>query len=243
MELRHYLGIVRRSWPLVVALPALVGLLTLALAFLLPQHYVITAAMLVTQRPIGGEGPRSILPDQNNWNSWAASEYVVDDILQLVQTRQYADDIAQWLQSEHHIRLDGKQINDGLDAERKHRMIYLHVSADTATNARLIAEGGIAMLQQKGLEYWKREDTTTLEVSPLDLPERARPAKGLAGIAVDLVLRTLLALILAVGLAFLRHYLDQSIHQRGEVEALGLEVLGIIPLDGVRHPQPERRRI
>lgn len=238
MELRHYFRIVRRSWPLVAGLPALVALLTIALAFLLPQAYVITAAMLVTQKPIGLQGPQNILPDQNNWNSWAASEYVVDDILQLVETRQYADDISTWLQSQHHVRLGGQEINSGLKAERKHRMIYLHVRASTSENARLIAEGGIAMLQQKGLQYWKREQSTSLEVSPLDLPQQAKPAKGLTGLAVDVVLRSLLALILAVGLAFLRHYLDQSIHQRGEVEALGFEVVGLIPLDGVAQSRP-----
>lgn len=231
MELRHYLRILRRSWPLVVGLPVLVALLTAALAFLLPQSYKITAAMLVTQRPVATTAPQNILPDQNNWNSWAASEYVVDDILQLVETRQFADDIAAWIQAQHGVQVDPKHIQTELTAERKHRMIYLTAIAPQRDVARWIVEGGATMLQQKGLQYWNRQDTTALEVAQLDLPEQAKPARGLVTLAVDLILRSVLALILAVGLAFLRHYLDTSLQGRGEVEALGLEVVGVIPPD------------
>jgi capsular polysaccharide biosynthesis protein len=117
-------------------------------------------------------------------------------------------------------------------------MVYLHASADTPEQARLIAQGGIAMLQQKGLQYWNRADSTSLDVSPLDVPPQAHPTKSRASLAVNPLLRTALALILAIGLAFLRHYLDQSIHQRGEVESLGFEVLGAIPRDGLHRSQP-----
>lgn len=234
MELQHYLRIVRRSWPLVLGLPALVALLTLALAFILPTPYEITAAVLVTQRPIAAGAPPTILPDQNNWNSWAASEYIVDDLLQIVETRRFATDIGAWLQAEHGITLTPKRISESLDAGRRHRMIFVTVSADRADYARLIAQGAITMLEQKGLEYWNRADTASLAVAQAELPERAEPARGLLSISLDLVLRTALALLLAIGLAFLRHYLDQSLYRRGEVEALGLEVVGMIPMESAR---------
>jgi capsular polysaccharide biosynthesis protein len=238
MELRHYLRIVRRSWPLVVGLPVLVALISFALAFRSPQRYAITAAMLVTQRPIATKGAQNILPDQNNWNSWAASDYILDDILSLVQTRRFADDIAAWLQSRYQLKLDPQRISQGLSADRQHHMVYLHATADTSQQARQIAEGGIAMLQQKGLQYWNRADTTSLDVSLLDLPSQAHTTKSRASLAFNPLLRTVLALILAIMLAFFRHYLDQSIHRRGEVEALGFEVLGVIPRDGLPRPQP-----
>ena len=233
MELRHYFWIVRRSWPLVVGLPALVGLITLALAFLLPPSYVITAAMLVTQRPLGVVTPQINLPDYNNFHSWAASEYIDDDILQVVETRRFAEDIAGWLQTQHGLTLDPDRISRGIEAERKHRMIYLTVTAAAPTHARLIAQGAITMLQQNGLRYWQRDETTTLHVSELDLPAKAAREPGLLGMAFDVVLRGMLALMLAIGIAFLRHYLDQSIQRVGEIEALGMEVVGAIPLDGV----------
>ena len=238
MEFRHYWGIVRRSWPLVLGLPLLVALLTLALYVVLPRRYTITAAMLVTQRPLAVDEPQVTLPDQNNRESWTASEFIVDDILQLVETQRFAEDVAGWMGAERGRAIDPEAITEGLEAERTHRMIYLTANAGNATDARLIVEGAITMLQQRGLEYWGREESTSLDVSPLDLPDEAEPATGLFGLLVDIVLRSMLAAIAGIGLAFLRHYLDQSLHRRDDVEALGLEVVGAIPADGLPRPQP-----
>jgi capsular polysaccharide biosynthesis protein len=238
MELRNYARIVWRSWPLVLGLPLLVAVLTVALAFLLPSRYTITAAVLVTQRPIGVREDQITLPDENNFNSWAASEFVVDDLLQVVETRRFADDIAAWLQAQHGVALDPERIQAGLEAERRHRMLYLHATADSVDYPRLIALGAIAMLRENGLKYWEREESTTLEVSELEIPEEAEPEQGLAGLLLNVALRSILALVLAVGLAFLRHYLDRSLYSGSEVETLGLEVVGVIPRDGLSHPQP-----
>lgn len=111
-------------------------------------------------------------------------------------------------------------------------------SFGTAADAKLIVEGATAMLQEHGLAYWGREDSGSLDVSLLDLPAEAKPAKGLLGLLVDIVLRGTLALLLGIGLAFLRHYLDQSLHRRDDVEALGMDVVGIIPVDSLPRPQP-----
>ena len=238
MELRHYLNILRRSWPLVVGLPLLVALLTLLAALLGPPRYAITVSMLITQRPIAVDGAQITLPDENNFNNWAASEYVVDDILQLVETGRFAGDIAAWLQAQHGLAVDPDRISAGLEAERQHRTVYLSVTAERADLARLIAQGAVAMLRENGLAYWERDDTTSLLVSEVDLPDRARPVPGLFRLVFDVVLRGILALILATGIAFLRHYLDESLHQRSEVEALGLEVVGTIPKDGLPRPRP-----
>ena len=231
MELRHYARILRRSWLLLVSLPALVAALTLALALILPRSYVITAAMLVTQRPIAVAPADLSLPDYNLYHSWAASEFIVDDIIGLVETRDFARDIAAWIEQRDGRQLDPERISAGLEAERQHRMIYLHVVASRPDDAQLIAQGAVAMLSDNGLKYWARADTASLQVSRLELPDEAEPARGPLRLVLDIVLRSSLALLLAIGLAFLRHYLDQSVHQRDEVEALGLEVVGQIPTD------------
>jgi capsular polysaccharide biosynthesis protein len=241
MELQHYLRIVRRSWPLVVGLPALVALLTLALWLALPQRYTITGSIVVTQRQIGTAGPQSILPDQNNRESWTASEFIVDDILQVVKFRRFAEDIAAWVRTQHGVSIDPERINVGLDADRQHRTIFLHATADRADLARWIVEGAADMLRQKGLAYWNRADSASLDVSATDLPPSARSTEGLSTLALNLVLRTILATILAIGLAFLRHYFDQSLHRQSEVEALGFEVVGTIPKDDVKHRSKQRK--
>jgi capsular polysaccharide biosynthesis protein len=228
MELRHYFGIVRRSWPLVVGLPLLVALLTIALWFVLPARYGLQVTMLVTQRPFATNETAVTLPDYNSFNSWAASEYIVDDILQLVETPAFARDITDWVRQQHGVELDPTVIQSGLSAERKHRTIYLSAEADSAEHANMTAQGAVAMLQSKGLQYWARDGQ--LDVSVLTEPSGAQRVDGLSALALNVVIRTLLAGLLAVGLAFLRYYLDQTLRQRGDVEALGFDVVGAIPV-------------
>jgi capsular polysaccharide biosynthesis protein len=241
MELRHYARIVWRSWPLVVGLPLLVGLLTAMLWLVLPQPYVIEAAVLVTQRPIASVDPGIELPDQNNYYSWVASEYIVDDLLNIVVEERFADDVAAWLRARHNLALDPERISHELDAERKHRMLYITVTWPRQDETRLIAQAAITVLQERGLAYWNREQNTTLAISEHKLPEEAEPAQGLFGMLFDVALRSILAVILAVGLAFLRHYLDQSLREQADVEALGLEVIGTIPRHSRTGRQPPRR--
>jgi capsular polysaccharide biosynthesis protein len=229
MELRHYFAILRRSWPLVVGLPLLVALATVAATFLLPARYATQVTMFVTQKPIATNQSSVVLPDYNNFNSWAASEYIVDDMLQLVQTQAFATDIAGWIKQQQNLDLDPESIRQGLAAERTHRAVTVEIEADAKDHAQWIAQGVVAMLQEKGLAYWNRNDSAQLSVAVLDQPQEPGRAGGIVGLALDLILRTLLAFLLAVGLAFLRHYLDQTLHQRGDVEALGLEVVGAIP--------------
>jgi capsular polysaccharide biosynthesis protein len=230
MELRHYFAILRRSWPLVVGLPLLVALATIAAAFLLPAQYATQVTMFVTQKPLATNQPSVVLPDYNNFNSWAASEYIVDDMLQLVETQTFAQDITAWARQQHNLDLDPDLISEGLSAERKHRAVTVSIEAATKEQAEIIAQGVVAMLQEKGLAYWNRNDSGQLSIAVLDAPEEASRAGGLVGLALDVVIRTLLAFLLAVGLAFLRHYLDQTVRRRADVEALGLEVVGAIPL-------------
>lgn len=229
MELRHYADILKRSWPLVLGLPLAVLLLSIGLYVAQPPRYGMLVAMLITQAQIARGPDDSTLPDYDNWNSWAASEYIVDDVLQVVQTRAFAQDVAAIVKQEHNVELDPSAIMDGISAERTHRTVYLSVEAGTRDAAKWLADAAIVSLQDKGLAYWNRGDTAQLNVVPLDVPPQASRVPGIAGLALDLAVRTLLALLLAVGIAFLRHYLDTTVRRRDDVEALGYEIVGAIP--------------
>jgi capsular polysaccharide biosynthesis protein len=230
MELRQYFDILRRSWWLVLGLPLLVALLTLLLWQFGPVRYSSSATMLITQAPLAPTQPEVPLPDYNNNFSWAASEYIVDDMLQLVESPLFAQDVTTWVNQQHGVALDVEAVQQGFSAERKHRTVFLEVEADQADHATWMAQAAVAMIQEKGLGYWARNDSAQLDVSVLERPTEASRAGGIVRLALDLVLRTLLAFLLALGIAFLRHYLDQTVRRRNDIEALGLEVAGMIPL-------------
>lgn len=247
MELRHYFNILRRSWPLVIGLPLVVALLTLGASMFLPQRYGARVAVTVTQQPVAPDEAMLTLPDYNNYNSWLASEFIVDDVPQIVKGQLFARDVAAYIQQQHGRDVPVGAIQNALSAERTHRTVYLNVQADTPENATQIAQGAVAMLQTNGLKYWGRGDTAQLDIAVQDAPESATPLSNTRTLMLDVAVRTLLALILAVGLAFLRHYLDQSLRGRDDVEALGLDVVGAIPrVKGAKGERPaaqEPRRV
>ncbi len=230
MEIRQYFGIFQRSLWLVLGLPLLVALLTLLLWQFGPARYASTATMLITQSSLAQTTPDVPLPDYNNNYSWAASEYIVDDMLQLVESPLFAQDVTGWVKQQHNVDLDVEAVQQGFSAERKHRAVFLEVEADQADHATWMAQAAVAMIQEKGLSYWARNDSAQLDISVLEQPAEAERAGGIVQLALDLVLRTLLAFLLALGIAFLRHYLDQTVRRRNDIEALGLEVAGVIPM-------------
>lgn len=228
MELRSYWDIMWQRRRLVLILPALVAVLTLLLAVVLPHSYTAQTAMFVTLRPIGTPG--NDMPDQDYYYNLLASEYMVDDSLQLVKSQRFAEDVSAWIAATHNTVIDPEDIAKNIDSERRHRTVYLDVTAPTEDQAIWIAQGATTLLTEKGLDYWKREGFgTQLQVAPVDIPTKANPVKGLLAVASDVVLRSLLALIVGAGLAFLLHYLDQSIRRPTDVEALGFEIVGTIP--------------
>jgi len=229
MELRHYWDILKRSWPLVLGLPLAVLLLSVGLYFLRPPRYGITVAMLITQAQIARSSAEPMLPDYNNNYSWLSSEFIVDDMLQIVETRAFAEDVAAVVKQQHNLDLDPSEITAGIEAERKHRTVYLSVEAGGRDAAKWLADAAVANLQSKGLDYWNRGDTAQLNVVPLDVPPEAERVPGIVGLALDLAVRTLLALLLAIGIAFLRYYLDTTLRRRDDVEALGFDIVGAIP--------------
>ncbi len=229
MELRHYVGILRRSWRLLLGLPLVVAVITLALGLILPPTYTVTAQVLVTQAPIPSTTAPLTLPNYESYHSWVASEYIDDDMPQLVQTRRFTTDVANWIQAQHGQTLDPGDLTDQFSAERQHRMILLTTTHPDKNVALWMAQGAVAVLKENGLGYWERQENASLSVSEVDMPLEAEREKGLVGLALDVVLRSVLALVLAVGIAFLLYYMDRSLRSSAQVEALGIVAAGTIP--------------
>ena len=212
MQLRHYLAIIRRFWPLVALLPLLAGALTLGAALARPTRYTATARLVVTQALPAGADPAT-LRDQ-----WDGTEFLIDDLPQIVGSERFAQDAG--------------APPGSLSAETFHRTVTIHAAADTPDQATALAQAAVAALRANGLAYWGRNDATSkpgVNVAVIDEPAAA-PDRSLRRIASDALLRAALGLAAGVGLAFLLHYLDTRLRSPGDVEeVLGLPVVGTIP--------------
>lgn len=230
MQLREYLSILRRLWPIVLLLPLIAGGLSLILALGRAPSYQAAARLIITQAPPQGApaGPAP-LPALDDGATWATTEYILDDLPFVLQSAAFAADVAAATAAAGY-PLDAGAIQGGLRPEVTHRAVYLIGTAASPEAALALVRGAVATLQAGGLKYWGRAPQGGLTVAVLDPPAPAGATTGLRDIALDVAARTLLALAAGVGLAFLIHYLDDRLRSRRQAEEwTGARVIGVIP--------------
>jgi capsular polysaccharide biosynthesis protein len=225
MQLRRYLAILTRFWPLVALLPLVVGALTLSAALTRPLRYTATARLMVSQALPPGLAPPN-LRDQ-----WDGTEFLIDDIPQVVSSALFAQDVSA-TQIARDAGLGESAALGGLSAEIFHRTVTLRAVANRPEQANALALAAIETLRVNGLKYWGRSDASGesgIELAVIDAPVAASD-RSLRQLATDVALRAGLGLAAGVGLAFLLHYLDTRLRSPRDVEELlGLPVVGTIP--------------
>jgi capsular polysaccharide biosynthesis protein len=232
MQLRHYLAILRRSWLLLVLLPLAVGGISLAFELQQPQLYRASTRLFVSQEPYSLMREDDLL-DLNLQYSWISSEFVLDDVPQLVNSRVFAEDISMWL-APRGVEVAPEVVHGRLQAEVMHRAVTISAIAGDPALAEALVDAAAEVLEDNGLEYWDRtayeDGVNGLRVAVLDPVASAVPMNTTRQLIIDVALRIVLALVAAVGLAFLIAYIDDTIHDRHHVEqGLGLPVVGVIP--------------
>ncbi len=231
MQLKHYLSIVRRQWLLIIALPLLVALVSLALAVQQPQTYQSSARVIVTQSPRVQADSAEAFPDLNLNHSWISSEFILDDIPQVVSSRAFAEDVTALLAAED-VTIPPEAVQAALYAENLHRSVTIQALTGDPAQAEALVRGAVAALQQHGLEYWSRATATGsgLSVAVIDPARPAEATFSTRQMVVDVALRAFLALVTAIGLAFLIYYLDDTIRSQQQVEEwLDMSVIAVIP--------------
>jgi capsular polysaccharide biosynthesis protein len=232
MQLRHYLAILRRSWLLLVLLPLVVGGISLAFELQQPQLYRASTRLFVSQEPYSLMREDDLL-DLNLQYSWISSEFVLDDVPQLVNSRVFAEDISAWL-APRGIEIAPEAVQGRLQADVMHRAVTMSAITSDPALAEALVNAAAEVLEDNGLEYWDRtayeDGVNGLRVAVLDPAAGAVPLNTTRQLVIDVALRTVLALVAAVGLSFLIAYIDDTIHDRQHVEnGLGLPVVGVIP--------------
>jgi len=162
-----------------------------------------------------------------------ASEYLVDELTEVVGSKAFAGAVSE------------KLANDGLDitetlrgslrADRKHRILTLHITWGHEAELEEIANAAAKVLRKRSADFLGQLGTTDADIRLIDPPVVMPAARSLKD-KLDLPIRLFLALVAGVALTFLLDYLDDTVRDRAEVEALGLAVLGEIP------PLPGQRR-
>lgn len=235
MELKRYWDIVWRRLPVVLAVPFLVGIGSLALFLIRPASYTAQAKLqLVLVSPQANSGDGDFFRYDKYYN-YLATEYAADDLAELGNSNRFADAVARTLQGpDFNLPIDAKELQGTMKARRAHRVLLLDATTSDPDRSMAVAGAASRTLQHDPLGYFsaggagpKQEAALIVINQPLEA--RSNRVAGLFNVA----LQTTLGLFAGLGLAFLLEYLDDRLRGADAVgEALGLPVLAQIPANG-----------
>ncbi len=228
MELRQLWAVIVRRWWLIL-LPAAVALIltlsSLKAVVAPPVTYSVSIRFTASQVP--PSDPSHTFQDQS-YIPWLASEYAITNLAAWMRTESFAREIDSALQAQ------GKTITLATvcgpivsDSARSIMTLYLQACNDPE-NAKLVAQAAINVLQQRNQAYFPQLAAQRTTITPLDAITVA-PSSAPITSRLSPLLRIGIGLVAGLALAFLVEYLDPTIHNRREVEALGFAVIAEIP--------------
>jgi capsular polysaccharide biosynthesis protein len=235
MELRQYWRIVYRRLWIVIALVAVVLVSSLVSSLVLqpgPATFCQTSMRFTV----------AVVPESRNddyyaydrYYTWMASEYFVDELTEIVGSEAFARAVSEELANSG-LDLSAEALHGSMGADRKHRILTVHITWGKQEQLGEIANAAARALQKRSADFLGQLGTTDADIRLID-PPVVLPAGRSLKEKLDLPIRLFLALVAGIALAFLLDYLDDTVRDRAEVEAIGLAVLGEIP------PLPGRRR-
>jgi len=226
MELRQYWCIVWRRWWLIATLLFIV--LVVSLVTYRPPAPAYQATMRFAIGIEGNERVRAVSGEGRS-DAWLASEYLADDLSEVLAGGDFAARISEQA---------GFDVPAGaIFASREHRIMTVNITWGDRDQVRAIAEAVGAAVEDGGAEYFPQLTGVEAKAVLIDGPAIGQVGRSLKD-KLDLPIRLFVALVAGVALAFLWDYLDDTIRDRAEVEALGLAVVGEIP----RKPRWWRKR-
>jgi capsular polysaccharide biosynthesis protein len=238
MELREYWSIIRRRWwlPVGIGLIALVASTVVGLRGATAYKTDMRLAVSTVPTP----DPSSVLYYDPTYYSNLDSEYLADDMTEFLTSRAFADEVHNELASSSTpYNVDIETIVDATRAKKTHRFIDITITTPTFEEGSQIAGSISRILSDPNhiAQYLKALTAYNTQMEIVTPPVTHR-ANTVVGLISEIALRTLIGVLVGVGLAFLIDYVDPSVRSREEAESvLSLPVLGEIPRSG----RPKRK--
>ena len=236
MELRQYWEIlIDRIW--VVIGTFLVALVVAAASvFLIPQVAApYQAALIIAVQP-RAEARTGNYYAYDGYYSYLTSEYLNDDLIDTIESGAFLQRVRGQLKD-----FPGGAPTGSIEGKKAHRIVHLTISSPTADGAMALAKAVEGILTGPDATTTvfnaisRQSDPTVSVVNP---PEIVAGPAGRSAV-LNLIARSLIGLVIGVGLAFLLEYLDDGVKREDVVALVGLPVVGEIP--GRNLPRPRKK--
>lgn len=237
MELLEYWRILWRRWWLILGLVLVVLVVS---GVYRPRPTPMYQATMRFTIGVSPETDSARVTMDPLYSAYLASEYIADDFTEILRSESFASDVSQRLATQG-ITVAAGAIRGYTVAEKQHRILTMQIVWPDETQLRAIAEAASATLEEENAKYFRQLGSQGAEVFVIDSPSVVPLGVSLRD-RLEIPIRVLLALVAGVGLAFLLHYLDDTIQDAEEVEALGISTLGRIPPSSWRERLPWHRR-
>ncbi|MCL5962578.1 MAG: Wzz/FepE/Etk N-terminal domain-containing protein [Chloroflexi bacterium] len=225
MELREYWGILwQRRW-IILAVVILAVLSNVAFTWRVAPPPFRATIRLAVKPQIEPRSDKFYTFDE--YYAYVASEYLVDDVIEVVQSPAFHSDLR--------AKLAGKLAGGlgTLEAKKAHRVMSISITSPSHNDALLEAAAVGELLSEKGSKYFSSISSQNPEVKIVDPPSAYQLGENRR--SLDLVLRAVLGLLAGIGLAVLLEYLSDTVKGAAYVEGtLGLPVLAEIPQESKR---------
>jgi capsular polysaccharide biosynthesis protein len=244
VEIGRYLEIIRRRWWLAALATLAAFVVGFVLTFRGASAYKATVRVAVSTPPSEGCAGRPVTgPDGQairnfdydcNYYAWLSSEYLADDLSQLIQSQSFAEDVSALMGEQ----VDAKSISDVVRTRKTHRILSITVTANTFQRAQQIGDAIVQTLRTQPGKYLAQLAAQNGQIVVIDPPETQR-GEGLGGLVTSLGLPTLLGLLAGLALILALDFFDPTVRDGRDAErTLGLPILGEIPGESGQRRRP-----
>jgi len=219
MELRLIIKILLRRWWLVIVPPVLVAFITVFTYQTPATAYATTLRFAVGYPP---EANLASLYDRK-YPAWLASEYIAGGLSDWAKTGDFAQAVA----NDAGAGLTAAEVAGSITSDHLRSIVVLYLNGGDAAKLTAIGTSAIKVLQTRNSQVFPQNgdgatvtalDSVLIGAAPPSLRNR-----------LDIPIRIALGLAFGVALAFIVHYFDPRLRERGELEALGFNIVGEIP--------------
>ena len=231
MELRAYWRIILRHWWLVLLPPLVVVAYTLLTYDSPPTVY--QAHMNFTAGLPTEDKPEDYTYD--GYYSWLTSEYIANGLADVARRERLAAAVSERLAENGVLMPNGAPIPSGaiqgaIASDNAQSLFVIYVTWGDPDTLLAIADAvTVELTQYAGTYFPQLADLPVAPAQRVDQPVPAAVPPSLRSQLTGPAVRVALGLAIGLALAFLWHYLDPTVRERAELEALGYAVLAEIP--------------
>jgi capsular polysaccharide biosynthesis protein len=158
------------------------------------------------------------------------TEFRIDDFTQIAKSRAFAELVRREMGAAG-ASLDEQAISSAVSARKKHRTLQLSVRGMDPAHTLLLAQAIQRVIEQHGADYFAARPAAGMRITTLNPALQAR-APSPQERALELVLRLLAALVVALGAVVVLEYTNDTLRDAAEIEqVLEFPVVGQIPLE------------